>query len=143
MSVNLAAVRSMHVTEGCTDASGHSARLSQALKGIGLRRPAPAQKLPITHEVLSRIQAITSSSYDMQVMWTAMKLWYFGLLHASEYCVTRNRFDCAKHLCVGDVSLLPKSVMVLFLKCSKTDKFNNGVKLHVVCSKRLCSMFYD
>ena len=143
VSVYLAAVRSLHICAGLADPLKNCPRLTLALKGFGIQAHGPKQKLPITSNILSQLRVFSETTYDTYMLWTAMNLGYFALLRASEFCVT-NGFNHRVDLCLNDVSFIDESHMVVFIKCSKTDKFSNGIELHIGCSNdqvcAVCSM---
>lgn len=143
VSVYLAAVRSLHVTEGYSDPLKDCQRLARAVRGVAITHQSPKQKLPITFNIMSRIIPYTTSTYDSYMMWTAMNLAYFGLLRASEYCVTTPPFNNKKDLRLCDVSM-QNNGLIVNLKCSKTDKCNNGVEVYIGCSENpvcaVCTM---
>ena len=143
MSVYLAAVRAMHISAGHADPLQCCLRLKQALRSISMEHAAPKQKLPLTLDILARMQPSIMCTYNKFMLWTAVTLGYFGLLRAGEYCVTQGLFDPKKHLCLGDI-VVNNSYIILWLKMSKTDICNNGVSIYIGCSKNcvcsVCSM---
>ena len=135
ISVYLAAVRSLHISEGFPDPLKDCIRLHQALRGIGLVNAAPKQKQPLTYELMLCLYSyVSTSNYDTYMIWAAMNLGYFGLLRASEYCVTQQKFDCNVNVCLSDIEFDHESYMTVFIKSSKTDKYNNGQKIVIGCS---------
>lgn len=134
IKVYLAAIRAMHIQAGHADPLVCSCRIKQALKSIGTEQAAPKQKLPITIDILCRIQPSLDCTYDVCMLWTAVTIGYFGLLRAAEYCVTQGQFDPKRHLCLGDVAI-KNMYVILKLNMSKTDLFNNGVSIYIGCSK--------
>ena len=98
--VYLAAIRSLHITEGYHNPAEDFLRLELALKAIAIKSGPPAQKLPITHKILQNIaMVINTSLYDGALLWAAMTLAHFGLFRASEFTVSaQGKFDKSKHL---------------------------------------------
>lgn len=140
ISVYLAAVRSLHVSEGYQNPLKDTLRLQQALRGIGLEQKAPVQKFPITADVLSQLSNLCTN-YDSLMIWTAMNVGYFGLFRAGEICVTGNKFDPKLNLCLSDVVLVPSQSLTVFVKRSKTDRHNQGVHVHIGCSQqKICAV---
>ena len=72
MSVYLAAVRFLHVSNGFIDPLWDRPHIKLVLRAVGLEGSGPQQKLPITHEILAAIKAFSLSMYDDYTCWTAM-----------------------------------------------------------------------
>ena len=58
-----------------------------------MEHAAPKQKLPLTLDILARMQPNIMCTYDKFMLWIAVTLGYFGLLRARECCVTLDLFD--------------------------------------------------
>lgn len=95
-------------------------------------------RLPITIELLSRIcstlNGTFSDPYWDSLLRAAFCVAFFGFLRAGEF--TADKFIPSQHLCLSDLTLTSASA-VLFLKRSKTDRKNLGVRVRYFRSNRL------
>ena len=83
IQVYLSAVQSLHIEMGYGNPLEGSLRLKLALKGIQFASDPPAQKLPITSDILLKMIEL---SYEDRLLRAAMILAYFGLFRAAEIC---------------------------------------------------------
>jgi hypothetical protein len=139
VKVYLAAVRSLHIELGYDNPLSGCQRLTRAVKAISITSEAPKQKLPITLDILFKIEETMNDNFDSNVLWAAMTLAHFGCLRAGELTVPSvMSFDPLIHLSVGDVNfsqLDPNTpYMSVFIKRSKTDKSNKGFNVYIGCS---------
>ena len=117
------------------------ARLEYVLKGIkrsqAICTPASQrERLPITPSILRRIRDHWNSqaiSPDIQMLWAAFLLGFFGFLHAGEFTIPGDSaFDPQCHLMPQDVTVDCRehpTMMRVVLKQSKTDPFRLGVPI--------------
>lgn len=116
-------------------------RLEYVLKGIkraqAMHSPTAArERLPITPSILRRVKGHWSGqpvSPDIQMLWAAFLLGFFGFLRCGEFTVPDDSsFDPTCHLTPRDVSVdrhHHPSMVRVFLKQSKTDPFRMGVPI--------------
>jgi hypothetical protein len=84
------------------------------------------------------------------MLWSAITLAYFGLLRASELCVTSTSFDPKTNLNLTDVKVYnpgqPSAYMSVHVKQSKTDTGGKGVHVFIGCSGQpvcaVCAMVH-
>ena len=139
IKVYLAAVRSLHITEGHCNPLEGCLRLDLALRAIGITNGPSKQKLPMTQSILQKIRNRLDNSYNSKLIWAAMTLGHFGLLRASEFSVPDNQpFNVSMHLTMDAVAferLTDKTgVLRVKIKRSKTDKYNRGIDIYIGCS---------
>ena len=108
MTVNLAAVRSLHISHVLSNPLQPGLRLKQTLRGIERKNfSARKQKMPLTFNILSDIQAfIIPTCDDDTVRWAAITAGHFLMLRAGEFTVlSRDLFDPFIHLTCSDARL--------------------------------------
>ena len=128
--VYLAAIRSLHINEGYNNPLEDIPRLQKALRALEISSHGAKQKLPVTLDILIKLQTHMGKTMDDKCVWAAMLLAFFGCLRAGELTVGSGQtFDPQKHLTIGDVSV-NQDLVTVFIKQSKTDKKNKG--FHVV-----------
>lgn len=139
ISVYIAAVRSLHIQEGLPDPLVGCLRVKRALKAVNSSSGPPSQKLPVTCEILKRIQSVMLNIYDHKMLWAAYTVAYFGLLRAAEFTVTGKFFDKEVNLQVKDVEIIRDEVTLPYIsvhiKRCKTDRKNKGTTIYIGCSK--------
>ena len=94
------------------------------------------QKLPITYDILEKMQPEVLKLKDGAVIWSAMTLAFFGCLRASELTnENQSTFNPEVHICVSDVTVNgdPEYISVL-IKRSKTDRSNQGFRVYLGCT---------
>jgi len=142
VQVYLAAVRSLHVFQGYGNPLEACLRLKQVVKAVHIESAPVNQKLPITFDIMSKLQTVVSNFSDGTMLWCAMLLAFFGCMRASEFTVNA-AFDKSIHICVSDVSLIDSHIphAIVFVKKSKTDIYNKGVSLYIGCTSNpiLCA----
>ena len=87
IQVYLYSIRSLHIFHGYNNPLQHCLRLNQIVKAVHISSGVAKQKLPITVELLRKLQPIVSTFNDGSMLWTAMLLAFFGCLRASEFTV--------------------------------------------------------
>ena len=94
MNVYLAAVRSLHISHGLFNPLQPGLRLKQTLRGVERKHcSAPKQKLPLTFDILSDIQAFIIPTCDEDTVgWGAITAGHFLRLHAGEFTVLSRAF---------------------------------------------------
>ena len=105
MTVNLAAVRSLHISHALSNPLQPGLRLKQTLRGIELKHFSERkQKMPLTFNILPDIQAfIIPTCDDDTVRWAAITAGHFLTLRAGEFTVlSRDLFDPFIHLTCSD-----------------------------------------
>lgn len=140
--VYLSSVRSLHIFEG-HPIPVRTPKIQLALRGAEVLSEPPSRKLPITFSILFDMCTKLVGWQDAEMLRVAMCTAFFGCLRSGEICLQDGQnFDPAIHLTVGDVSIdNQKQYLSLFLKRSKTDKFNNGVHVYIGCSGSKCCAF--
>ena len=95
MNVYLPAVRSLHISHGLSNTLQPGLRLKQTLRGIEHKHfSAPKQKMPLTFDILSDIQAFIIPTCDEDtVRWAAITAGHFLMLRASEFTVLSRDFS--------------------------------------------------
>ena len=117
MTVNLAAVRSLHISHALSNPLQPRLRLKQTLRGIERKHfSARKQKMPLTFNILSDNQAfIIPTCDDDTVRWAAITADHFLMLREGEFTVlSRDLLDPSIHLTCSDArlhsSLLARSI---------------------------------
>ena len=138
IKVYLAAIRYMHIINGCNLDLQSFLRLQYVLKGIKRTQGQSKRvRLPITLTHLKLFQLLFSSpSTHNEMLWAALKLAFFGFLRVSEFTCP-GTFNPKLHLSCKDITFFspqgkPK-YMKVNLKVSKTDSFRTGVTLITGC----------
>lgn len=131
--VYLSAVRSLHVRNGIPYPS-QCHKLALALRGVANNCPPPAQKLPITYDMLVRMHKLHSDTYNDLVYWTAICLGFYGCLRAAEFTVNQP-FDVNIHLCMQDVTFHVQDNVPFIKVYLKQTKTSAGVSVIIGCSK--------
>ncbi len=139
----LSAVRHLQISQGLRDPHiGDMSHLEQVLKGIkstqAKRGLKPKPRLPITPEVLRKLQSVWASeaeSFDHVMLWAASVVCFFGFFRAGELTVPSDAaYDPTTHLNFEDIavdSLTRPSLLQVCLKVSKTDPFRKGVDVFI------------
>ena len=135
----LSGVRFLHIAEGHPNPFvGALPRLDYVLRGVKKREVEHGvvrkQRLPISPDILRRIQQVWSSAAalpDTIMLWAACTLCFFGFLRAGEMMVSNDgAYDPSVHLSVGDIAVddvrTPR-VLRVAIKQSKTDPFCHGL----------------
>jgi len=138
IKVYLAGARALHISHGFHNPLTHTIKLKQTLRGIErVHSSPPKQKLPITFDLLCRLQHfIDPHSEDDIVYWAAVTTAHFLLLRAGEFTITsKTSYDVQTVLRLQDVTLHTTQTgdeyVVLHLRKSKTDQQHRGVVLYV------------
>lgn len=135
IKVYLSAVRSLHIDYGFPDPLVNCLQLQRLLRGIkrhqGANRP---QRQPVTAELMTVLQrSLDFANPDHVMLWAACCMGFFGFLRAGEFTVN-STFNPALHLMTEDLqvdsAVNPHSLRV-FIKCSKTDPFRQGVFIYL------------
>lgn len=136
VQVYLAAVRSIHIMEGFHNPLDGKLRLKQSLRAVRLTRNSFKQKLPITFQILEKMEHLVIQLKDGPILWAAMTLAFFGCLRAGEFTVPSSHgFNPCTHLCVSDVEIFNSSgYLSVSIKRSKTDTNNRGFKVYLGCT---------
>ena len=138
VQVYLSAIRSLHIFEGYDNPLQSKLRLKQALRAFQIQRGSNVQKLPITAEILEKMYPTVLSGPEGHIIWAAMTLAFFGCLRCSEFTIpTQGAFNPQLHLCLSDMELCEfqdTSYISVFIKRSKTDKFNKGFYVYLSCT---------
>ena len=75
------------------------------------------------------------SNLDSIILWSASLLCFFGFLHSGEITIRSLRsYNPTVHLNYSDISVdspANPTIVKIWLKCSKTDPFRNGVDVYV------------
>ena len=82
--VYLAAIRTMHITQGFDSPPTNTPRISLAIKGLLSSAPPPKQKTPLTFDILNSIHSILPSDFDSLATWACMTFTFFACLRAGE-----------------------------------------------------------
>ena len=139
--VYLSSVRSMHIFAGYPNPLG-GPRLSLALKGAINESKPPVRKAPINYPLLVKLCEKSKVLPDSKLLIVAMTLGFYGCLRSGEFCLTNGEpFNESRHICLEDIEFYDTTKMFsLFLKQTKTDKANEGVRIFVGCSEsKFCS----
>ena len=138
IKVYLAGIRALHISHRLHNPLTHTIKLQQTLRGIEhVHSSPPKQKLPITFDLLCRLQHfIDPPSKDNIVYWAAVTTAHFLLLSAGEFTVTsKTSYDVKTLLHLQDVNLYTMQTgdeyVALHLRKSKTDQQHRGVVLYV------------
>ena len=148
MTVYLAAVRSLHVSHGLSNPLQPGLPLKQTLRGIERKHfSARKQKIPLTFNILSDIQAlIIPTCDDDTVRWAAITAGHFLMLRAGEFYSSFSRpFRpvYSPHLLWHTFTFLSSgteyhSLPLINLNGSATTGFDS-----LYCSFRLCWLRYE
>ena len=97
MNVYLPAVRSLHISHGLSNPLQPGLRLKQTLALRSIERKhfsAPKQKMSLTFDILSDIQAFIIPTCDEDtVRWAAITAGHFLMLRAGEFTVLSRDFS--------------------------------------------------
>ena len=137
MKTYLAAVRHLHVAEGFGNPRiSEMVRLEQVLRGVKSLQSRVSKRvarLPITPDLLLKINAGLEGSRDYSMLWAAATLCFFGFMRAGEITIpSEGAYDASAHMSFEDVavdSLSKPQTMRVRLKASKTDPFRLGVDI--------------
>ena len=135
IKVYLSGIRSLHIDEGYADPLADCLQLQRLLRGIKRCQGTNlVKRRPITGAPMHVIyNSLNLSDYNQVMLWAACYLGFFGFLRAGEFTVN-SPFDPKFHLIPQDLqvdSLVdPKSIKV-FVKCSKTDPFQQGCFMYI------------
>jgi hypothetical protein len=135
ISVYLAAVRALHIKVGLPEPPNRGPRILLALKGLEREGSPPAQKLPITYQLLTRFLLCMGDSFNDCMLWAAASAAFFGCFRADEFTVDLSLPDSIKVLRVQDFNWFPLHVppyVVVSLKRTKTQI--HGDKVVIGCS---------
>ena len=137
INVYCSAIRSYSIMNGHGSPLDQFLKLKMALRSLEIKGKPPNRKLPITLEILEKIQLQISDTYDHTMLWGVITLAHFGLLRAAEFTV-KSQYNHQVNLSLSDLSFHVSdegiSYIKLFIKQSKTDKGKTGFYLHVGCS---------
>ena len=145
INVYLSGVRNLHIANGYAPPD-RSESLKLLLSGAKKLSAPPERKLPITYSILCLICQKIKSRVDESMLTAAFCTCFYGCLRSGEICITPGTiFNKDIHLCVSDVEIDNANKMFsLYLKHSKTDRSNQGVRIFIGCSKEptcaFCSM---
>jgi len=134
--VYLSGIRNLHIKFGYQNPLENSPRIKLAVRGALALSTPPNRMKPITYKILYKLIEYCSRFENSLMLQTAMALAFFGCLRAAEFCIPDGScFDSDINLCVGDITFnYVAGYMVLYLKRSKTDMYNQGTKIYIGCS---------
>lgn len=143
----LAGIRFTYLRAGvdtCLDlpTSNTTCRINALLRGYKKLNPSSNKKrLPITHDILSKIVSVLRHGLLGEVNDMAMEamcnLGFFGFMRCGEITCGAS-FDPAVNMCISDVSFQSNSKCSILLKVSKTDQVRQGVTVNVFSTSSLC-----
>ena len=152
IKTRLAAIRALHVNLGLNDPMASMKGVDLLLQGYTRLRGSPMRRHPaVTPQMLRWIRTglRPEASLDSAVLWAALLLGFFFLLHASEYLAPEAGEGAAKE--IRGVDVVPRlqgstvrsfplaDEVVLTIRGSKTDQLNEGnVKNHFRAAGELC-----
>lgn len=140
ISSYLSALRHLQIAAGL-DATSRSdwPRLQYVLKGIHRSQDASVRRrLPITANILLKLQEVWSRSqgcenaYMARLLWAACCLGYFGFLRSGEFTSTDS--SAPPSILSSDVAVdshSDPSVLRVRLRRAKTDPFGNGINIYM------------
>lgn len=142
IKVYLSAIRHYHIKKDKENPL-QSGKLELILRAAMSLSGSPNRKLPISYKILCELCDLAKNRYDGKMMCAAMSLAYFACLRAGELCLPDSMcFDPTIHLAVQNVCVnMQDKWFVLHISRSKTDKFNQGVSVHVGCSQKAVCAF--
>ncbi len=95
-------------------------------------------RLPVTPKVLLTIHNVPSqrpTDFNNIMLWATFLTCFFGFLRPGDITIPSNTsYDPSLHLNFSDITLnshTSPSLVRISLKCSKTDPFRQGVKIHI------------
>ena len=143
IKVYLSAIRSLHIDFGYADPLANRLQLQRLSRGIKRHQGSNLlQRQPVTADFMYVLhRSLDLSNPDNVMLWAACCLGFFGILRAGEF-TTNGPFDPLVHLTSADLQVdshaNPQSFRV-FIKCSKTDPFQQGCFIFLGCgSVPLC-----
>ena len=138
----LFAIKMGHLVAGHDDPTLHRARIWAALNGYKRWQPETERKYPVLPAMLLWIKrhlgsSETLSKVDKIIIWAAIMVGFFFLLRASEFLVTMGRSWGASRTLKGNdiearrdnnqvMNFHQAEEIVIYLKGSKTDQYNQG-----------------
>lgn len=146
IKVYLAGVRSLHLEHGLANPLSNCLRLERVLRGIKRTQGgATRQRLPVTLEILERfLLRLNLNKYEDALFWAACCTAFYGFLRSGEITTSSNKFDTRVHLALSDIKVDSKynpNVMMVTIKCSKTDPFRKGHVLRIgVAKSQVCAV---
>lgn len=130
--VYLAAVRSLHISQGYNDPFVNLPRIPLVVRGLRRAKSfePKAPKLPITALVLHTVKMqLDLSNFNDIMFWAACCCAFFGFLRAAEFIPPSSGFSSRIHLSSDSITIdkspVPDKVF-LQLRYSKTDQFGKG-----------------
>ena len=134
-----------HLVAGHEDPTLHKVRIWAALNGYKRWQPETKRKYPVLPAMLLWIKKHLSTSetlsrVDQAILWAAIMVGFFFLLRASEFLVTMGRsWGTSRTLKGNDIEARRDNLqvmnfhqaeeIVIYLKGSKTDQYNQGLSL--------------
>lgn len=110
-----------------------------------LKGPSSRIRLPITYQILIRIQSqlLSSRQPEARVIWAVACTAFFGFFRLGELLPTTEKaFDPKLNLCWGDAaadSRTEPTMIRIHLKRSKCDQFGKGAHIFLGCTrKKVC-----
>ena len=138
----LFAIKMGHLVAGHDDPTQHKVRIWAALNGYKRWQPETKRKYPVLPAMLLWIKrhlntSETLSRVDQVIFWAAIMVGFFFLLRASEFLVTLGRsWETSRTLKGNDIearkdnrqvmNFYQAEEIVIYLKGSKTDQYNQG-----------------
>ena len=140
IKVYLAGIQSLHLENGFLSPLSNCLRLERVLRGIKrTQRHGQRQRLPITFSVLRRIHGILNLSiFDDALFWAACCTGFYGFLRSGEFTTKTKTFDPETNLALSDIKVdryIEPTVLLVSIKCSKTDPFRKGYTLRLGVSR--------
>ena len=142
IKVYLAGIRSLHIENGLPNPLDNCLRLERVLRGIKrTQQGGKRQRLPITltFTVLERIYGtLNLNNYDDALFWAAYCIGFYGFLRSGEFTTKGKKFYSEIDLSLKDVQVdrrIDPWVLLVTIKCSKTDPFRKGHTIRLGVSK--------
>ena len=111
---------------------------TKCLRAIHIQSNQESHKMAFTYDLLVLAGPLHQFSAQ-QVLWAALTMAHFSLLHTGEFTVDQEQFNPTHHLCIQEVTpiLTAQSELryvTIHLKTSKTDPFGQGMDVIIGCS---------
>ena len=137
-------VHVLHINMGLPDPLKGAVRLQKCLRAIHIQSNPGSHKLAFTYDLLVLAQPL-HQFLAQKVLWAALTMARFSLLHTGEFMVDQEQFNPTHHLCIWDIrpsltTQLKLRYVTIHLKTSKRDPFGQGINVIIGCSStKVCS----
>ena len=143
--VYLSGIRSLHVLQGFPPPPTSSPRIKLVLKAISEMNPPPAQRYPITYQMLCVLCNLLSSDYSGLLYKAVFCVAFFGALRSDEYVVGDTLVDQQQSpplsLAQIEFGIEPCGLKFVCLNLARTKTTPHGIMVPIGCSStQVCAV---